>query len=119
MNNLFRNNYTLEEISAGICPLCNGIMDCNAFSRWCGSMCQGCGVLKWHFIKTPTGYQLTDILWNLIPERRFYAGSENNIWFVNSYPRIEFEIESFDRETLLRIDEYLKKRSLLNKQRSI
>jgi hypothetical protein len=106
--NLFRNNYSLEEISLIKCSLCDTTLQSNAFGKWCRAECNNCN-LFYHFIKEATGYRLTDILWNTRPERRFYAGSKNNIYFISSYPRVEFEIEKFDKETLLGLDKYIKK----------
>jgi len=105
--NLFRNNYSLEEISNIKCPLCDSNVKYSAWDKWCRATCN-CNLL-YHFFKESTGYRLTDILWNIVPERRFWAGSKNNIYCRSSYPRVEFEIEKFDKETLLGLDKYIKK----------
>jgi len=106
--NIFSNNYSLEEISIIKCTLCDDTVIYNAWGKWCRAECNTCNLL-YHFIKEAVAYRLTDILWNIVPERRFWMGSKNNIYVRSSYPKMEFEIESFDKETLLRLDEYIKK----------
>ncbi len=111
MNQLFRNNYSIEEINTIKCQLCDGNMLCDAFGKWCSADCINCE-LKFHFIKQSTGYRLTDIMWQdnrNKNERRFWKGSINNIIFWNMKPKMEFEIESFDKKTLLELNVYIKK----------
>ena len=116
MNNIFRDDYSLVEIRNINCPLCDVQLECNAWDRWCSSSCHDCKI-KYHFIKAETKYRLTDIYWNTRFGQRFWKGSKNNILFRNNYPAMEFEIESFDKETLLRLEGYVARRMELRKRK--